>query len=71
MLIELAEQYPHYGFAENKAYASPQHLAALLEHGPSHDPPLLLEPARVWPAEPRLTGWPTAARRCPSLAGRR
>jgi ribonuclease HII len=35
MLIELAEQYPQYGFAENKAYASPQHLAALLEHGPS------------------------------------
>jgi ribonuclease HII len=34
MLIALAEQYPAYGFAENKAYASPQHLAALLEHGP-------------------------------------
>jgi ribonuclease HII len=35
MLIALAEQYPVYGFAENKAYASPQHLAALIEHGPS------------------------------------
>lgn len=35
MLIELAEQYPQYGFADNKAYASPQHLAALTEHGPS------------------------------------
>lgn len=35
MLIELAEQYPQYGFADNKAYASPQHLAALAEHGPS------------------------------------
>ncbi|MEO6702554.1 MAG: ribonuclease HII [Jatrophihabitantaceae bacterium] len=34
MLIDLAEQYPVYGFAGNKAYASPQHLAALLEHGP-------------------------------------
>jgi ribonuclease HII len=34
MLIQLAEQYPVYGFAENKAYASPQHLAALIEHGP-------------------------------------
>jgi ribonuclease HII len=34
MLIRLAEQYPVYGFAENKAYASPQHLAALIEHGP-------------------------------------
>jgi ribonuclease HII len=34
MLIELAQQYPVYGFADNKAYASPQHLAALIEHGP-------------------------------------
>ncbi|UQX90006.1 ribonuclease HII [Jatrophihabitans telluris] len=35
MLVTLAEQYPHYGFDENKAYASPRHLAALSEHGPS------------------------------------
>jgi ribonuclease HII len=34
MLISYAEQYPHYGFAENKAYASRQHLLALAEHGP-------------------------------------
>src|SRR6185312_4962802 len=34
MLISYAERYPQYGFAENKAYASPQHLAALAEHGP-------------------------------------
>jgi ribonuclease HII len=34
MLISYAEQYPQYGFAENKAYASAQHLAALAEHGP-------------------------------------
>ncbi len=35
MLIELAARYPQYGFAENKAYASATHLAALAEHGPS------------------------------------
>lgn len=35
LLIELDAQYPHYGFADNKAYASPLHLAALVEHGPS------------------------------------
>jgi ribonuclease HII len=35
MLIELAKQHPHYGFEENKAYASPHHIAALAEHGPS------------------------------------
>jgi len=34
MLISLAERYPQYGFAENKAYASPRHLAALAAHGP-------------------------------------
>lgn len=34
ILIALAEQYPQYGFEENKAYSSPQHHAALLEHGP-------------------------------------
>jgi ribonuclease HII len=35
ILISLAERYPQYGFEENKAYSSPQHHAALLEHGPS------------------------------------
>jgi hypothetical protein len=35
ILVRLAEQYPHYGFEDNKAYSSPQHHAALLEHGPS------------------------------------
>ncbi|HTZ44197.1 MAG TPA: ribonuclease HII [Jatrophihabitans sp.] len=35
LLISYAERYPQYGFAENKAYASPRHLAALAEHGPS------------------------------------
>lgn len=35
ILIALAEKYPQYGFEENKAYSSPQHFAALVEHGPS------------------------------------
>jgi len=35
ILISLAKQYPQYGFDENKAYSSPQHHAALIEHGPS------------------------------------
>ena len=34
MLVDLAKSYPHYGFEENKAYSSPHHLAALVEHGP-------------------------------------
>jgi ribonuclease HII len=34
MLVELATAYPEYGFEENKAYASPRHLDALVEYGP-------------------------------------
>lgn len=35
ILIELGKLYPEYGFEFNKAYASPRHLAALAEYGPS------------------------------------
>jgi ribonuclease HII len=34
MMVEYARQYPAYGFAEHKGYGTPQHLAALAEHGP-------------------------------------
>ena len=34
MLIELHQQYTVYGFAAHKGYSTPQHLAALAEHGP-------------------------------------
>lgn len=34
MLIELDRQYPDYGFAQHKGYATPEHLAALARHGP-------------------------------------
>ena len=33
-MLELHAQYPHYGFDRHKGYPSPQHLAALREHGP-------------------------------------
>ena len=33
-LIELDRVYPVYGFARNKGYGTPEHLAALLRHGP-------------------------------------
>lgn len=35
LLLELAEEHPHYGWADNKGYSAPEHLAALLEHGPT------------------------------------
>jgi ribonuclease HII len=34
MLVELHEAYPMYGFNAHAGYGTPQHLAALREHGP-------------------------------------
>lgn len=34
MLVELDTQYPQYGFAQHKGYATAAHLAALAQHGP-------------------------------------
>jgi len=33
-MCELDPRYPLYGFAQHKGYASPEHLAALRQHGP-------------------------------------
>ncbi|HSM97523.1 MAG TPA: ribonuclease HII [Gallionella sp.] len=35
LMLELHEQYPHYGFAGHKGYPTAAHLAALREHGVS------------------------------------
>jgi ribonuclease HII len=34
LCLALHEQYPHYGFAAHKGYPTPEHLAALKQHGP-------------------------------------
>ena len=34
MLVELDGRYPAYGFAHNRGYGTPGHLAALARHGP-------------------------------------
>lgn len=34
LMRDYDKQYPHYGFAEHKGYATPRHLAALAAHGP-------------------------------------
>lgn len=34
LMEEYHERWPAYGFAEHKGYGTPQHLAALAEHGP-------------------------------------
>lgn len=33
-LVRLHQQYPHYGFERHKGYGTPEHLAALRQHGP-------------------------------------
>lgn len=35
LVLELAGDHPAYGWAENKGYSAPEHLAALAEHGPT------------------------------------
>lgn len=35
LLLELDRQYPQYGFAVHKGYATPSHLRALRQYGPS------------------------------------
>ena len=34
LMLELAAQYPEYGFEKHKGYGTPVHLAALRKHGP-------------------------------------
>lgn len=34
IMVELHESWPDYGFAEHKGYVTPEHSAALREHGP-------------------------------------
>jgi ribonuclease HII len=35
MMAALHETHPHYGWARNKGYGTPQHLSALTAHGPT------------------------------------
>ncbi len=35
LMRDLARTHPHYGWERNKGYGTPEHLAALREHGPS------------------------------------
>jgi ribonuclease HII len=52
LMMRYHEQYPVYGFADHKGYGTPQHLAALAEHGPSPIHRRSFSPVRL--AEPEL-----------------
>ncbi len=46
LLCELDRHYPGYGFAQNKGYGTPDHLAALARHGPCAAHRRSFEPVR-------------------------
>jgi len=46
-MCELDPRYPLYGFAHHKGYASPEHLAALQQHGPCEIHRRSFEPVHV------------------------
>jgi len=46
LLCELDRHYPVYGFARNKGYGTPDHLAALARHGPCAAHRRSFEPVR-------------------------
>ena len=35
MMAQLHDTHPHYGWASNKGYGTPEHLLALTRHGPT------------------------------------
>jgi ribonuclease HII len=55
--------YPHYGLAQHKGYATPEHLAALREHGPTRHHRFSFAPVReasCWAAGARQEPLPLA-----------
>ena len=65
IMIELDEDYPEYGFAEHKGYSTPEHAAALRQHGPcpvhrySYENVAAVRPASG-PSRDQATTWLTA-----------
>jgi ribonuclease HII len=47
MLVDLHAQHPEYGFDAHAGYSTPQHLAALRQHGPTIHHRHSFEPVRV------------------------
>lgn len=50
MMCELHKRFPMYGFAEHKGYGTPDHLAALKQHGPCE-----IHRMTFYPIRPRQT----------------
>src|SRR5690606_41731445 len=56
LMCQLHEEFPVYGFAEHKGYATPAHLAAPASHGPGVHPRRSLAPVRQAAGEPVAEG---------------
>lgn len=54
LMLELHAHFPQYGFDQHKGYSTPQHLAALAEHGPSRVHRRSFAPVRAAQPEPEL-----------------
>ena len=48
IMIELDEQFPHYGFAKHKGYGTAEHLKALQQYGPCSVHRQSFEPIKSW-----------------------
>lgn len=52
IMDSLADQYPQYGFAQHKGYATPEHLQAIHKYGPCPIHRTTFEPIKSW-GQPR------------------
>jgi len=50
IMVRFDDEFPGYGFAGHKGYATPQHLAAIAQHGPC-----AIHRKSFWPLRPRTT----------------
>lgn len=46
-MVQLHAQFPEYGFARHKGYSTPEHLSALMQHGPCEHHRRSFAPVRV------------------------
>ncbi|HEV8051075.1 MAG TPA: ribonuclease HII [Parachlamydiaceae bacterium] len=57
LMVDYGKQWPHYGFENHKGYSTPQHFAAIAEHGPCEIHRFSFEPIR-----PYLSSFPEYAK---------
>jgi len=47
-MLELDEEFPHYGFAKHKGYGTAQHMKAIEQYGPCPMHRQSFEPIKSW-----------------------